>query len=168
MNLLTARSPAAQLEPARRNLLDRLATGHGRDAAHLIVVFDAKSAPPGVPARQQVFGIEVSFAPDADERIEELIARESAPRSLTLVSDDRRLQQSARRRGCPVLGCLDYLERLTAHPTPPPAPPPEAPAKPQRSSGEETRYWLERFGAVDEDPRLRDGFDLPFGDKEDP
>jgi predicted RNA-binding protein with PIN domain len=168
MNLLTARSPAARLEPARRSLLDRLAAGHGRDAGNVVVVFDAKSAPPGVPARQEVFGIEVRFAPVADDHIEDLIAQERTPRQLTLVSDDRRLRQSAQRRGCPVLGCLDYLEQLAGRPAA--VPPPRAaepPAKPEGSS-EETRYWLERFGGIDEDPRLRDGFDLPFRDGDDP
>ena len=44
--------------------------------------------------------------------IEELIRNEASPRLLTVVSDDHRIQHAARRRGCVVLGCLDYYERL--------------------------------------------------------
>jgi predicted RNA-binding protein with PIN domain len=165
MNLLSARSPASRLESARRNLLDRLALGHGREAGNVAVVFDARAAPPGVPARQEIFGIEVRFAPVADDLIEDLLAEERTPRQLTVVSDDRRLQQAARRRGCAVLGCLDYLERLAAPPAAKAPPAPEAPAKPQGSSGEETRYWLERFGGAG-GPGQRDEYDLPFEDEE--
>jgi predicted RNA-binding protein with PIN domain len=65
------------------------------------VVFDAREAPPGLPRTLEHRGITVHFAPtpgDADALIEELIRSDSAPRRLTVVSSDHRLQRAARRR----------------------------------------------------------------------
>ena len=65
------------------------------------IVFDAKQAPPGLPHQLDHGGITVIFArgyDDADELIEELIASNSTPRRLTVVSSDHRIQRAARRR----------------------------------------------------------------------
>ncbi|MGB6042070.1 MAG: NYN domain-containing protein [Pirellulales bacterium] len=66
------------------------------------VVFDAgKNAPVGRARRHDYRGLIVHFSTgyeSADELIEELIAKNSAPRSLTVVSSDHRLQRAARRR----------------------------------------------------------------------
>ena len=86
--------------------------------------------------------------------IEAIIQRDSTPRQLTIVSDDRRLKEAARRRQCPSLGCLDYLEQVAAAARTPAA---EGPAKPQGVSAEETRHWLEEFGDLADDPGSRAG-----------
>jgi predicted RNA-binding protein with PIN domain len=65
------------------------------------VVFDASEAPWGVARQQQHRGITVMFASrdeDADTVIERLIAADSAPKRLTVVSSDHRLQRAAKRR----------------------------------------------------------------------
>ena len=88
-------------EASRLKLLDELLGLLGAEAASTIVVFDAAGAPEGLPARLTRGGIRVWFArnhPDADALIEELIAADDAPTSLTVVSSDRRLQAAARRR----------------------------------------------------------------------
>jgi predicted RNA-binding protein with PIN domain len=120
------------------------------------VVFDARSAPPGAPREDAHGGVRVLFAQGqtADDLIEDLIRDEASPRLLTVVSDDNRIRQAARRRGCAVLGCLDYYERLLERraATPPP-PPPDPPVKPERSSPEETEQWLEVFRDADDTDR---------------
>jgi hypothetical protein len=150
------------LEGARRRLLERLSRGHGADADAVTVVFDAGRAPPGVPGRQEHRGLRVLFAlgQEADDLIEELIRRDASPAQLTVVSNDRRLRDAARRRSCPVLGCLDYLEHLRRPARPVELPAAEA-AKPDAVSADEARRWEDEFGdLLREDPRLADWFDL--------
>lgn len=70
------------------------------------IVFDAANAPVGLPKVRSFEGVEVIFArdyADADALLEELIERSSAPRGLTVVSSDRRVQFAARRRGAIVM-----------------------------------------------------------------
>ncbi|NIP86497.1 MAG: hypothetical protein GTO03_13390 [Planctomycetales bacterium] len=66
------------------------------------VVFDAGPGAPRARARVHTYrGLTVHFASDyadADELIEQLIASDTAPRSLTVVSSDHRLHRAARRR----------------------------------------------------------------------
>jgi uncharacterized protein len=79
-------------------LADRLAAADRRTTT---VVFDGRHAPPGLEPVVRHRGITVRFArPDreADDVIEELIQRDSAPRRLTVVSSDHRLHRAARRR----------------------------------------------------------------------
>jgi len=159
MGRLTARDGKKALEGARRWLL--LQVKLGRTAGDdVTVVFDASAAPPGAPASEEHDHIHFKFAhgQTADDLIEDIIHGESSPRLLTVVSDDHRIQHAARRRGCVVLGCLDYFERLQ-QPTPvPPAPAVEVSVKPEGSTPEETQRWLEAFRDVPDDPLMRDGF----------
>jgi hypothetical protein len=91
-----------ELETARGELLEFLATHLSeKERVRSSVVFDARDAPPGLPRKSHYKGIAVHFAsdyPDADTMIESLIRAHTAPRSLTVVSSDRRLQAAARRR----------------------------------------------------------------------
>jgi hypothetical protein len=153
LGLLHPKAGPHALEKARLALLGRLAAS-GETA--VTVVFDAGRAPPGAPAEQDHQGVRVLFAlrREADDLIEELIGQDSAPRGLTVVSDDRRVRQAARRRHCPVLGCLDFIERL-GRPTPPAAPAEEAPAKPSGVSRAEAQHWLREFEELARDPQVR-------------
>jgi hypothetical protein len=141
------------LEKARLALLGRLADS---GAAAVTVVFDAGHAPPGAQPEQDHQGVRVLFAlrREADDLIEELIGQDSAPRGLTVVSDDRRVRKAARRRHCPVLGCLDFIDHLR-RPAPPASPPDETPAKPQGVSREEAQHWLREFEELARDPQVR-------------
>jgi uncharacterized protein len=76
------------------------------------VVFDAKDPPRSLPGTDEVADrfvfedIEVRFAVDydeADDLIEELIISETVPKSLMVVSSDRRIQTAATRRGAMTL-----------------------------------------------------------------
>ena len=71
------------------------------ETASTTVVFDAAKAPPGLPHEVAFGGITVLFAHDhaeADDLIEELILGDNAPKKLTVVSSDHRIQRAARRR----------------------------------------------------------------------
>ena len=154
MGLVHARMGPHGLEKARLALLGRLhASG---EAPAVTVVFDAGHAPPRAQAEQDHQGVRVLFAlqREADDLIEELIRHDSAPRGLTVVSDDRRVRRAARRRHCAVLGCLDFLDQLS-RPALPAAPPDEAPAKPQGVSREEAQHWLREFADLERDPQIR-------------
>jgi hypothetical protein len=123
------------------------------------VVFDAAGAPAGAPVEQDYHGIHVRFAPrhaEADDLIEELIRHAAAPRQLTVVSDDHRLQRAARRRRCVVLGCGDYLDELARHRVERRRPPPEAGAKPEGVSPDEAARWLREFAGLQHDPALKE------------
>jgi hypothetical protein len=151
------------LERARLAFLGFVKGAHGAEADRVTVVFDARRAPPDVPTVAHHQGVEVRFAVregEADELIERLIAEASAPRRLTVVSDDHRIQQAARRRRCPVLGCEEYLSRREKRRRRP-ASRPEADAKPGPSR-EETRHWCAEFADLADDPDAKELFD-PYG-----
>jgi hypothetical protein len=138
------------LEKARQALLGRLAA-LVKTGAGVTVVFDAHGAPPIVEREQTYQGVRVCFALGgaADDVIEDLIRRDSAPRLLTVVSDDRRLKDAARRRQCPTPGCLDFYDEIDK--APPPAPPDEVPDRPPTLSEREVKGWLQAFGGADDE-----------------
>jgi predicted RNA-binding protein with PIN domain len=159
MGVLRKRMGPDGLEKARQNLLGVLRGSFGDESANVTVVFDAARPPPGVPAEMEYRGIHVRFAVGlaaADDLIEALIRRASAPRHLTVVSDDHRIQQAARRRRCAVSGCGDFLQALERRRRPPPAPPAKPGGKPTAVSREEARHWLEEFGDLADDPAMKE------------
>jgi predicted RNA-binding protein with PIN domain len=153
------------LEQVRLYLLRLLRHAHGDHASDVTVVFDAHSAPPGAAAETSHQGIHIRFAighAQADDLIEELIRTAAAPKKLTVVSDDHRIQQAARRRQCRVMSCGEYMDWLAALETPrPPRPRSAPPAKPESVSEEETEHWLEEFGELTRDPAWKELFDFP-------
>jgi len=121
-----------------------------------MLVFDAKDAPPGLPRRMTYEDIAVRFAPrggEADELLEELIATHSAPKRLTVVSSDHRVQRAANRRRATAIDSDRWYAELHAainRPDSPAAPKPEAPLAPA-----DVRYWLARFAEPKEEPAAR-------------
>jgi predicted RNA-binding protein with PIN domain len=162
MGVLHRRVGPHGLEKARLGLLGLLRGAYGDDAGQVTVIFDAAHDPPGLIHEQQIQGIHVRFAEaekEADDVIEELIRHAAAPKHLTVVSDDHRIQQAARHRHCTVLGCGEYLDWL-ARSRRQRRQPPETPEKPSRALDKE--HWLAEFADLDHDPDLKDVFD-PFG-----
>ena len=143
------------LELSRLALLNFLAESlTPREIAHTTVVFDAKDAPWGAKNTFDHRGITVRFAsrwPDADCLIEELIAENSSPRSLTVVSSDHRLQRAAKRRKAKAVDSdvwygLVVQKRLARRKTQSAAP--ERPAVPLLA--EDVSYWVRQFGGHSE------------------
>jgi hypothetical protein len=163
VGLLHGRVGPHGLEKARLALLGRLSGRLGPGATEVTVVFDASGAPPGALPEQNYQGLHIRYAlgGEADDLIEDLIRQDSAPQQLTIISDDHRIRDAARRRQCAVLGCLDYLDQVE-HPRLPRHPPTEAPAKPDGVSAEEAERWLREFADLADDPRLRDELNPGF------
>jgi predicted RNA-binding protein with PIN domain len=79
------------------------------------IVFDAKEAPPAARSQESYRGLRVIFARDhveADDLIEHLIRRESAPRQLLVVTSDLRLRVAARRRRAQAMKSEDWLDQI--------------------------------------------------------
>lgn len=155
LGVLAGKVSPAGLERSRISLLKFIAAAHGNAAGDVTVVFDAGSAR-GLNLRQTIVGIDVRFAvgEEADDVIERLVKADAAAKQLAVVSDDRRLREAARRRGCEVLGCLAYLDRLEAMPKIQ-ASRPEAPEKPDRPTPAEAAEWAERFAQPPAGPPRR-------------
>ena len=114
-------------------------------------------APVGADASQTYHGIHVQFAQgqqEADDLIEHLLRHAGAPKSLSVVSDDHRLQNAARRRQASVLPCGDFLDFLKKKRRLTQAKPP-TPEKQDHLSDQETAEWLKEFGDLKDDPELR-------------
>src|SRR5438552_2876983 len=115
MGLLPPRVGPGGLEKARLALLGLLKGSFGGEASAVTVVFDGSRAPPGTDVAQTYHGIRVQYAQgeqEADDLIEDFLRHAGAPKSLTVVSDDHRLQTAARRRHASVLPCGDFLDFL--------------------------------------------------------
>jgi predicted RNA-binding protein with PIN domain len=163
-----SRKLSRALERGRRRLLELVRSGHDGELADVTVIFDAAHAPGNAPAELDYRGIHVTFAVHderADDLIETIIRRASAPRRLTVVSDDRRIQQAARRRHCAVRGCADYLEALEHRKLgakPHAAEEPQGVRKPNTVSTEEAQSWLAEFADLEHDRALQELTD-PYG-----
>jgi predicted RNA-binding protein with PIN domain len=164
MGALQGRVGPQGLEKARLRLLGLLRASYEEQASAITVVFDAAGAPPGSKEEQDFQGIHVRFAvhqKEADELIEDLIRHDSAPRQLTVISDDHRIKDAGRQRHCQVLGCLDFLEQVIRRRRQHLRPSPQAEEKPLSLSGDEMERWLKEFNHLDEDPEFKDIFN-PF------
>ncbi len=101
---------------ARRRFLNELAATLPAEEAHqTTIVFDASVPPGDFKVEERYRGLQVLFAlgdENADARIEQLIAADSTPKALSVVSSDRRIRQAAHRRRAIVLTAEDYWNRL--------------------------------------------------------
>lgn len=145
-------SPAGPptLERTRTALLQFLANHLDKKLrGRTVVVFDATQAPSGLPHEGEFAGMRVLFSrsgQEADDLLEELVAAERAPRELTVVSSDHRVQRAARQRGAKFLDSDVWLRELQAirqHASS--LVPTEDPLK----NSAEIQKWLVEFGDVD-------------------
>ena len=163
------------LERSRAALLNFLAESlKDRERPNTTVVFDAgEDAPRGLPRELDYRGITVHFAShhdDADALIEELIQADTAPRRLTVVSSDHRLQRAARRRRARAVDSDRwYAEIINQRRSD--RSPPKIPAKPQPPMTEaDVEFWLDKFTVDDGDadraapPRIDNPFPPGYGD----
>jgi uncharacterized protein len=113
------RMKKAELEPARRRLLDWLvdSVANKTGSAKFRVVFDAMHGPSHTRSETSHRGMPVTFAykSTADDRIEELLDEAREPKRLVVVSNDTRLHESARRvkaKGWFTPAFLDWLAKV--------------------------------------------------------
>jgi predicted RNA-binding protein with PIN domain len=161
MGVLRGRVGPRGLQKARLRLLGLLGGTYGGEAGEVTVVFDAAGAQAGAAEEEDYQGIHVHFAvrqEQADDLIEHLIQRHSTPRQLTVVSDDHRIQQAARRRQCTALGCLAYLDELDRRRRQNRQRPHPEGEKAEALSPEETQRWLDEFADLEDDPDLKELF----------
>ncbi len=144
------RGPAT-LERSRYALLHFLAEAiDPGEREYTTIVFDAKNAPPGLPWTIKYQGLTVKFAAeyeDADDLIEELIRADAAPRRLTVVSSDHRLQRAARRRKAIAIDSEVWYAEVVRQRRAGERSSAPADAKPRAPlSEEEVQWWLKQFG----------------------
>ena len=83
--------------------------------ASVTIVFDAHHAPRRLPSELKWRHLHVYFARDhasADEMIESLIRKNPAPKKLTVVSSDHRIQLAAKRRGATYVDSDAWFDAL--------------------------------------------------------
>lgn len=139
------------LQGSREALLRFLAAAiDAKDRPETTIVFDAAEAPPGLPRTVGHEGMTVRYASDyedADALIEELIAADYAPRSLTVVSSDHRLQRAARRRRAAFVDSdIWFIEAARVSRRRRPDRSQVGAARPPALTAEEIAYWVEEFG----------------------
>src|SRR5271157_2679086 len=152
----------------RRRFLSDLADALGPERCReTTVVLDASTPPADFPLKTVYQGLNLIFAlgdENADARIETLIAAHSAPKSLTVVSSDRRIRRAAQRRRARSLSAdefLDLLERFqTAKRHEMPSQNLATPRSLDRDSplSEEAALWLAEFGELDAAPETKEAF----------
>jgi predicted RNA-binding protein with PIN domain len=113
VGMLGAGPAAGGLERARTRFLDWLADAARKRPEILRVVFDAEKGR-GPSSESNHHGVRVRFAfrKTADDEIEELLAKEKRPATVTVVSNDVRIQDAGRRRGTSVNTCEAFVDWL--------------------------------------------------------
>lgn len=161
LGLMPTRNQPQGLHHARLRFLDRLHDSFQPDPACLTVVFDARTNPSPAPSVHFYRTIKLLFAPgnrEADDVIADLISDDTAPNTLSVVSSDHLIQQSARRRGARFMTSDEFIDLLAEARRTPSTTLTEPSEKGEEPSAEEKQRWLEEFGYLDRDPDL----DLPF------
>ncbi|HEX4130671.1 MAG TPA: NYN domain-containing protein [Pirellulales bacterium] len=140
---------AKGLEHSRLALLNFVAEAiEQQERATATVVFDAAGAPPGLPDVLEHRGLCVRFAkgyPSADDLLEELIQHESAPRQLTVVSSDHRVQRAARRRRATAVDSEVWYDEARRRRAALARPQPLPRERPAAATSDDVEYWLRQF-----------------------
>jgi uncharacterized protein len=116
-----------------------------RDTGQL--VFDG-IGPPNREDFCHIESVEVIFSgteKEADDIIENIIAANTAPKRLVVVSDDRRLKVAAKKRKCQHIDCVSFMMHMIGE-IGRENKRQEPPSKNTGISGEETEGWLDEFG----------------------
>ena len=137
----------AAWDRARVTLLDWLVYRHGKTAANVTVVFDAQNAAGGrLEEHHRGLCVVRHGGKTADDVIEEFLRAEPSPETLTVVSNDQRIRDAARRRGAAISTCVEYVDSLLGEPDVP-KPSPEGPCEKEVQATDQDRAeWLRIFG----------------------
>jgi hypothetical protein len=118
-----------------------------RKKSHGYLFFDGT----GPPDRSNLAGfkyLDVIFTgpdTDADTMIEELIAKNTHPKRLNIISSDRRIRTAARKRRAKSIPSLEFWELVAKKLTQKPKHPPEPPQKFHGLTESEVDAWLKIF-----------------------
>lgn len=163
----TRRSLGARgnLQRAREELAGRIAARlEPEQRQRTTIVFDANSENRDLPAVVEVQGIRVEFArefEDADSMIELMLQQHSAPRSVVVVSNDRRVRQAAERRRARAVDCESWfdslgLDRASEESESRTGEPGEELKEREEMSAGEREAWLRLFGGAAREGGRRD------------
>lgn len=146
-NLLHQPMPPSLAGLDEQGLCRALAASHWA-ADHATIVCDG-SPKPGAPAGSPVAGVSVLYSGprrSADDLIRCLLHKSSAPRRVTVVTNDRELRQAARRRRARVLSCAAFIHSLARPAAAPPAA--DGDCKPGIDPADlpDAEQWARRFG----------------------
>jgi hypothetical protein len=155
--LATRAMRAAQFDRARERFLDWLADGAG-SRGEILVIFDAQQAPcPSLETIRRGVRVRFAFQKTADDVIEELVAVVRRPDRTSVVSNDARVREAARRAACAVLTCPEFVDWLIS---PPRAPGPDADSHAPEGdkpippiTDEDKNEWLNAFSTPKPKPR---------------
>lgn len=150
---MLARLIAASRYGRRRSVLVCDGVGPPAAASGPLALPDAHSSMPAptntAPSGKEIAGLDVVYAGagrEADDVIELLIARDSAPRRLLVVSTDRRIARAARRRQARSISSEDFLRQLANDSDKPKAKPLPGFATQVPLNQYAVGYWMAMFG----------------------
>ena len=150
-----------EFEASRRALLRFLVTIlTDEERRQTTVVFDGRGAPPGLPPQDDFAEMRILFSrpgKEADDLIEEILPCYSAPKTLTVVSSDHRVQRAARRRKATTLDSDVWFRQCLQRRR---LPRPQSPGSASRAgaddesdagglSAQQVQEWLDEFGEID-------------------
>ncbi len=125
-----------------------------RQGERVHIVFDGTAPDPALASQIGHPAIEVSYSGagvTADSVIARLLVSDSAARRLLVVSTDREVRQSARRRRARPLRSDDFWRQVQRDLHRPATPPAEPEEKRSGTPPEQVEDWLRRFDADAED-----------------
>ncbi|MGL4422819.1 MAG: NYN domain-containing protein [Gemmataceae bacterium] len=124
------------LRPSRDRFLNWIADQTAGRGVQVLVVFDAQEGP--APSPETLFRtVRVRFAyrHTADDQMEQILKTEPKPRSITVVSNDRQVQEAGRRRDCRTWDCERFIDWLCSGEVAPATRPEPKPEKPDTPDG---------------------------------
>jgi uncharacterized protein len=160
LGFLAGKVSSRGLEAARLRLQDMLIAGLGPQSRQTTIVYDSKHG--RTVGEDEYQGLRILFSgagQEADDVIEDILARNPAAEGLIVVSNDHRLQSAARRKRAQGMTCdefLDYLEAKARKPLEKGQSPPEKGAPP---TDEETKRWLREFAGFERDPEIKEALE---------
>ncbi len=149
-NLLHAANTVGEpdVSIARSRLCRALGDWARKTGTRVHIVFDGQSPPPALARQIGDPDIQVSFSGgrSADELIQQIIDGDSAARRLVVVSSDRAVQASARRRRAAPVPSADFWADVIRALARAPRPELEPPEKHGKDASAQTDEWLREWG----------------------
>lgn len=124
----------------REALTRALAAYYGRKQILVTLVWDSSA---GGDMQQVLPNLKVRYAPSADEHIVRLVRESPRPRSITVVTDDRPVGDSARSLGAKLVRSSDFVGLCPGLRGKKQAPSPAPEVKPSSETDAEKRRYLD-------------------------